>query len=408
MKKSEWSYQTIDCLCNKINGLWKGKKEPFIKVGVIRNANFTKEFTLCFDNIEYLDVEERQYSSRKLQKGDIIVEKSGGSEKQPVGRCVLFDKDDGDFSFSNFTSVLRIKNRSVISPEYLYKYMLFVYRRGDTRAMQKAATGIHNIEFDKFLAILIPVPPLAEQQEIVDYLDKAFAKIDALKKNAEQQLSDAKALFSAALEESMSPKKGWGEYEIGNVIDHLRTGLNPRTHFKLNTPDATGYYITVRELKGGSIEPDAKTDKINSSALMRINQRSKLKIGDVLFSGTGTIGKTALVSELPNTWNIKEGVYAMTPKKHLIDSMYMIYYISADFFLTKVHEKASGTGVQSIPMKELVKLPIFLPDLPTQQAIAAHLDALSSKVNQLQENYNKILRECDALKQALLREIFEQ
>ncbi len=86
----------------------------------------------------------------------------------------------------------------------------------------------------------------------------------------------------------------------------------------------------------------------------------------------------------------------------------MIYYISADFFLTKVHEKASGTGVQSIPMKELVKLPIFLPDLPTQQAIAAHLDALSSKVNQLQENYNKILRECDALKQALLREIFEQ
>lgn len=51
---------------------------------------------------------------------------------------------------------------------------------------------------------------------------------------------------------------------------------------------------------------------------------------------------------------------------------------------------------------------IPVPPLPEQQAIVAHLDTLSSKVNQLQDNYNKILRECDALKQALLREIFEQ
>lgn len=50
---------------------------------------------------------------------------------------------------------------------------------------------------------------------------------------------------------------------------------------------------------------------------------------------------------------------------------------------------------------------ISYPSLPEQQAIVVHLDTLSAKVNQLQENYNKILRECDALKQALLREIFE-
>ena len=63
--------------------------------------------------------------------------------------------------------------------------------------------------------------------------------------------------------------------------------------------------------------------------------------------------------------------------------------------------------INQITRYMLDEVRIALPSKDEQQAIVAHLDALSSKVNQLQENYNKILRECDALKQALLREIFE-
>ena len=136
--KEGWTYKKLGEVCDTINGLWKGKKPPFVNIGVIRNANFTKDFTLRFDNVEYLDVEERQYVKRKLQKGDLIIEKSGGSEKQPVGRAVLFDKEDGDFSFSNFTSVLRIKDKNELLSEFLFIYLLYVYRRGDTLKMQKA------------------------------------------------------------------------------------------------------------------------------------------------------------------------------------------------------------------------------------------------------------------------------
>ena len=203
--KEGWEYSTIGDLCEKMNGLWKGKTGPFVNVGVIRNANFTKSFTLSFDNIEYLDVEAKQYKTRKLVKGDLIVEKSGGSEKQPVGRTVLFDKEEGEYSFSNFTSVLRIKDRNVITPEFLYKYILFIYLRGDTRKMQKATTGIHNIEFDKFLSIPVPKLPTSEQQSIVDYLDSAFAKIDAMKANAEKRLNEAQALFQASLKKMLEP-----------------------------------------------------------------------------------------------------------------------------------------------------------------------------------------------------------
>ncbi len=202
-------------------------------------------------------------------------------------------------------------------------------------------------------------------------------------------------------------KEGWEYKKLGEVIDHLRTGLNPRTHFKLNTPDAEGYYVTVRELKGFSIEPDEKTDKVNRAAIKRINERSNLKIGDVLFSGTGTIGKTALVSELPENWNIKEGVYAMTPKHSELDSKYFIYYIGSDLFLRLVNDKAAGTGVRSIPMKELIKLPISIPPLSEQQSIVAYLDSAFDKIDAMKANAEKALNEAKALFQASLKEMLE-
>ena len=202
-------------------------------------------------------------------------------------------------------------------------------------------------------------------------------------------------------------KKGWEYKKLGDVISHLRTGLNPRTHFKLNTPDAECYYITVRELKGFAIEPDEKTDKVNSAAIKRINERSNLKIGDVLFSGTGTIGKTALVSELPENWNIKEGVYVMTPKYSELDSKYFIFYIGSEFFLRLVNDKAAGTGVRSIPMKELVKLPIPVPPLPEQQRIVSYLDAAFAKIDAMKANAENALKEAKALFQASLKEMMQ-
>ena len=110
--KEGWDYKKLGEVTSTINGLWTGKKPPFINIAVVRNTNFTKDCKLDMTNVAYLDVEEKQFSTRKLQYGDIIIEKSGGSEKQPVGRPVLFNIKEGNYSFSNFTFTLRINNKS--------------------------------------------------------------------------------------------------------------------------------------------------------------------------------------------------------------------------------------------------------------------------------------------------------
>ena len=63
---SKWEWKKLGEVCDSINGLWKGKKEPFIKVGVIRNTNFTKNCKLDLNpsKLEFLDVEKKQYDKR--------------------------------------------------------------------------------------------------------------------------------------------------------------------------------------------------------------------------------------------------------------------------------------------------------------------------------------------------------
>ena len=382
MKKG-WEYSTIGDLCDKMNGLWKGKVGPFVNVGVIRNANFTKAFTLSFDNIEYLDVEAKQYKTRKLQKGDLIVEKSGGSEKQPVGRTVLFDKEDGEYSFSNFTSVLRIKDRNIITPEFLYKYILFAYLRGDTRKMQKATTGIHNIEFDKFLAIPVPNLPLSEQQSIVDYLDSAFAKIDAMKANAEKALNEAKNVKMSTIGDLFetysggTPTKSNKEYYEGGSIPWLRSGEVCQKEIT-----ETEMFITEKGLR----ESSAKYYPKNT----------------VVVAMYGATAAQVGILRIKSTSN--QAVCGILPHKDFLPEYVYYWFRSIE---DKLAAQAQGGAQPNISQQKIKKVEIPIYSMSEQQSIVETLDSLKSKVDRLQENFDKISQECDALKQAILRQVFE-
>ena len=175
-----WSTTTLKDLCESFNGLWKGKKEPFIHVGVIRNANFTKDFKLDYSNIEYIDVEQRTFAKRHLMNGDLIVEKSGGSDNNPVGRTILYEGESGVFSFSNFTMALRIKHSNIILSKFLYYYILAIYQKGAMRLMQTQTTGLHNLILDKFLSMPIHMPSYSEQERIVDRIETIFISLDMI------------------------------------------------------------------------------------------------------------------------------------------------------------------------------------------------------------------------------------
>ena len=398
--KEGWSYKKLGEVCETLNGLWKGKKPPFVNVGVIRNANFTKDFTLRFDNIEYLDVEERQYSKRKLQKGDLIVEKSGGSEKQPVGRAVLFDKENGEFSFSNFTSVLRIRDKNTFLCEFLYKYLLFIYKRGDTSAMQKATTGIHNIEFEKYLNIDIPCIPLSEQHSIVSRLDSAFSHIDALKANAEKQLNEARKLFQAELTECMKPKEGWEEKTLKEVSEIAgEYGLNASSK-----PFDGVRYLRITDITDfGYLNDDKVSANVEDG-----KKQDELVEGDILFARTGaTVGKTLVYRKDFGDCLFAGYLIRYRLKKDCILPRFIHYITHSKEYYKWVETNQEAAAQPNISAKKYNMLFIRYPNIDVQHRIVSHLDSLSSTIRKLEELQQKTLAECDALKQAMLREVFE-
>lgn len=86
----------------------------------------------------------------------------------------------------------------------------------------------------------------------------------------------------------------------------------------------------------------------------------------------------------------------------------MCYSFSADFTKNQLEKIKKGTtNVWAIYYRELAKIRIKYPPLSEQQSIVSFLDSLSEKVNTLQQNYSHICDECDALKQAILRQVFE-
>lgn len=174
------------------------------------------------------------------------------------------------------------------------------------------------------------------------------------------------------------------EYKkLGEVILSLNTGLNPRKFFKLNTEDARNYYVTIREIQNNSICFTEKTDRINDEAMILCNKRSNLEIGDILFSGTGTIGETAIINKTPLNWNIKEGVYAIKSNKEYLEPKFLMYLLKGREVRQIYMKKVVGGTVKSIPMKELRQLEIPVPPLPVQEEIVRILDSFTEKTNEL-------------------------
>ena len=132
--------------------------------------------------------------------------------------------------------------------------------------------------------------------------------------------------------------------KLEDVILSLNTGLNPRMFFKLNTEDATNYYVTIREIRGGKLIFTERTDRINDEALKLCNNRSNLEVGDVLFSGTGTIGETLVVEDEPKNWNIKEGVYTIKPNPSKLNPYYLKHFGERNLgsYTPNVIKKGSG------------------------------------------------------------------
>ena len=354
------------------NGLWTGKKPPFVKVGVIRNTNFTKDCTLDDSDIFFTDVEEKAYKKRKLLKGDIIIEKSGGSEKQPVGRPILFDLD-GEYSFSNFTSVLRL-NTNELTPSFLHKVLVGLYFQGKTRPLQSKTTGIHNLDFNKFLQFSIPIPLLPTQQRIVAELDCISGILEKKRQQLKELDNLAQAIFYEMFGDPVENEKGWEVKKLGEECLEIRYGTS-----KPAVENGKYGYLRMGNLtSSGHLDlSDLKTIDIPDDEI----EKCIVRKGDILFNRTNSlelIGKTCMFDlEEPM---VIAGYIIRVRLKSTLHPRFVAILFNLPSMKKILRKMAKGAVNQAnINSKELASISIILPPLSLQQSFAAKIEAIEKQ-----------------------------
>lgn len=250
---------------------------------------------------------------------------------------------------------------------------------------------------------VIGFPSLDQQRRIVSYLDSSFQLIDKIKEKAQKSLSESKTLFQSALAEAMEPKEGWEEKTL-KEIGLTQTGTTPS---KANKE----YY--------GDYIPFIRPSEINIDGIGTIEYNSEIKLSkkgievgrkftknSILMVCIGaTIGK---VGYSGRDVSCNQQINVLSPYNGY-NYKYIYYAMSSSEFQKKVITE--GTSAQAtlpiINKGKWERLPLHIPPLSTQHQIVSHLDKLSSNVKQMEEKYQKIVEECDTLKQAMLRDVFE-
>ena len=268
--------------------------------------------------------------------------------------------------------ITAVPNKDLLSIDYLY----FTLK---TLTVGNSGTSIPQLTIPNIKNIVIPVPPLSEQQSIVDYLDSAFAKIDAMKANAEKALNEAKALFQASLKEMLEPKEGWKEKTLGDICEIKSILVDPtEVQYKnllhvggANIVSETGELIDLKtaaeeELTSGKFTFD------DNDVLYNKIRPYLIKVSRPDFSGL-----------------CSADMYPLTSKKGMTRDYLYYILVSRDFTDYAIMNSARA-GMPKLNRQSLFAYKCMIPPLSEQQSIVATLDSLKSKVDRLQANYDKI------------------
>lgn len=386
-----WQTKKLGEICDFYNGLWKGKKPPYIEVGVIRNTNFTKDGELDGSDIAYLPVEKKQLEKRKLVFGDIILEKSGGGPKQPVGRVIVFNKKEGIFSFSNFTSAIRIKDQDEVDYNYLHKFLFFSYISGITESMQSHSTGIRNLDIHVYKEIEIFIPPLLEQKRIVKILDEVFNKIEKAKENAEKNLKNSKELFESYLQNVFAnPGKDWEEKILGEVCNFY----NGKAHEK--AIDANGAYIVVNSK---FISSNGEKYKKTKKALFPLVKDDIVMVMSDVPNGKA-LAKCFIVDK-NDTYSLNQRICALRSK--VFQTRFLYLQLNRNKYLLDFNNGENQTNLRK---DDILNCPLYIPPISTQKSIISKLDTLSEQTKRLREIYRQKLADLEELKKSVLNKAF--
>ncbi|GMA98826.1 restriction endonuclease subunit S [Pelosinus sp. IPA-1] len=386
-------------LTDKISGEWGVEPEDDCGVKIIRTANFTNLGVIDFSKIVFRKIESKKIEQKKLISGDVIVEKSGGSPTQPVGRVVYFENPDNSiYLCNNFTTVLRA-NKSIVFPKYLFYILFYNHLTRKTLRFQNKTTGIINLKLENYLKSEIPLPPLDDQIRIATVLTRA-EKLIAKRKESIKALDELlKSTFLEMFGDPVRNEKGWEEKVISDVCDEIVDCVNKTApQSAIVTP-----YIMIRtsNIRNGKISLDV-VKYVDEATYAIWTRRSVPRSGDILFTREAPMGEVGLLNSNEKVF-LGQRVMQYRCNNAKIKPIFLLYIMQTGFFSKQIERLGKGSTVKHLTVPDCFKFIIPVPPLTLQNQFAA----IVKKIESLKIKYNQSLTELKNLYGSLSQRAFK-
>ncbi len=306
--------------------------------------------------------------------------------------CRLAFKIKGKTWVNNHAHVL--KPRPGMSLDYLAEFL-------ESRDYAQYNTGTAQPKLNKFVCSGIPVvcPPPPEQRAIAG----ALSDVDALMASLDQLIAKKRDLKQAAMQQLLTGQTRLPGFKGGREVKRLGDCLLSRPDYGINAAavpysDKLPSYIRITDIsEHGRFCPDPRVSVKSANA-----DQYYLDEGDIVFARTGaSVGKSYLYDVHDGELVFAGFLIRVRPNPETLVAPYLAAYVTTKPYWNWVHLMSMRSGQPGINGNEFAELPLALPSLPEQTAIAEVLTDMDAELAAMEQRLEKTR----ALKQGMMQEL---
>lgn len=314
-----------------------------------------------------------------------------------------------NFPFKVKSSAMKILKRSspLVNLKYCFYFMQTIQHKAETHKRYWIS------EYSK---LPISLPPLAEQQRIVEKLEELFSSLDNgieyFKATLEQLKVYRQAVLKQAFEGKLTNKdvkdgelpEGWKQSQIIDVCHDIKVGIVVQPS-KYYTSAGDG----VKAFRSANIR-EFHIEDANwvyfSEAGNKANLRTQVLENDVLLVRSGYPGTSCVVPKKYSGSNAID-IIITRPNISKIMPSYLCAFNNSPFGRGAFEKRIRGSAQQHLNIKEYSRIEIAYPDMKEQQLIISEVESRLSVCDKLEESIAQSLEQAEVLRQSILKKAFE-
>lgn len=336
------------------------------------------------------------------------------SKRAPVGSVVIAKNT----LCTNQGCLACIPNDAVNNTYFYYCMSIFT----EQFELVSAGTTFKEIAASTFASFLLPCPPLSQQNEIVNFLDKESSRIDSMLSKTRSSIEEYKKLKQAVITQAVT-KGVRGEREMKDSgVEWIGEIPKKRNRCKLNSictfinGDRSKNYPSSEDFQDIGI-PFIGADSLNGFFVDTYSARHispakyasmgglKITQGDILYTLRGsTIGKNAIANF--NDGTIASSLVGIRVKSpFLASSSFLFYWLNSLNEFVQRDLCINGSTAPNLSAENVAQFFIYIPDITEQHEIADYLDAKCAEIDKLIAKKEQLVKELDSYKKSLIYEV---